>query len=96
MLGRPSLIFLLLCTPMEWRLSPTFSVTLQTWSWSGKGWLQRQNMGPAARTGISLAGDTKRNRLILFGGQITGGSIVSETWALQRSAVPPAGQPSQI
>jgi hypothetical protein len=58
--------------------------TLQTWSWSGKGWLQRQNMGPAARTGVSISADTKRNRMILFGGSVTGGGTVAETWALQR------------
>jgi hypothetical protein len=39
-----------------------------TWTWDGKHWTLRQDIGPAPRAVHAMAFDTKRGRLVLFGG----------------------------
>ena len=42
-----------------------------TWTWDGKHWTLRQDIGPAPRARHAMAFDTKRGRLVLFGGSNT-------------------------
>jgi len=39
-----------------------------TWTWDGKHWTLRQHFGPSPRYGHSMCYDSKRGRLVLFGG----------------------------
>jgi hypothetical protein len=39
-----------------------------TWGWDGKSWIQRQDMGPPARSGAVMTYDSDRQRTALFGG----------------------------
>jgi hypothetical protein len=55
--------------------------TGQTWQWDGQRWTQRQNMGPLQRDGCRLAYDAQRDRVVLFGGEGTGG-LAGDTWEL--------------
>ncbi len=59
-------------------------VTLgDTWQWDGEDWTQVSDSGPSARLSHSVAFDSGRNRLVLFGGQgdlSTGGILLSDTW----------------
>jgi hypothetical protein len=43
-------------------------VLVDTWSWDGKSWIQRQDMGPPARYGAVIVYDSDRDRTVLFGG----------------------------
>jgi hypothetical protein len=40
----------------------------QTWEWDGRPWTQRQDMGPTTRRLRALAYDSRRDRVVLFGG----------------------------
>jgi hypothetical protein len=58
-----------------------------TWEWDGKLWTARQDMGPGPRMGHTLAFDTARSRLVLFGGlAVPPGSenaaqrVMGDTW----------------
>jgi hypothetical protein len=42
-----------------------------TWAWDGSAWTQLTNTGPAARQVSSLAFDSVRERVVLFGGRDT-------------------------
>jgi len=54
-----------------------------TWSWDGKFWTQRQDMGPSARWGMGMAHDSGRSRTVLFGGQNDkSGANLGDTWEL--------------
>jgi galactose oxidase-like protein len=55
------------------------SVYKDTWQWNGKFWTQRQDIGPGARFCAGAAGDTKRNRMVVFGGT-TASSDLGDTW----------------
>lgn len=44
-------------------------------------WTQRQDIGPGARAGHMMAYDAERSHTILFGGRITGGAPIGDTWA---------------
>src|SRR5262249_488008 len=52
-----------------------------TWIWDGTEWTQVADTGPAARSGHSLAYDSARNRLVLFGGRTETNPVVGDTWA---------------
>jgi hypothetical protein len=39
-----------------------------TWLWDGKDWTQMDDDGPSIRIGFAVAGDTTRQRVVLFGG----------------------------
>jgi hypothetical protein len=59
-----------------------------TWEWNGTFWTQRQDMGPPPRSRHSLAFDSIRNRLVLFGGVGVSTSptdpvgLLGDTWEL--------------
>jgi hypothetical protein len=40
-----------------------------TWAWDGQAWTQVADTGPAARSGCSMAYDSGRQRVVLFGGR---------------------------
>jgi hypothetical protein len=54
-----------------------------TWTWDGKFWAQRQDIGPAGRGHYGLAWDEVRDRIVLFGGQAVGnvspGAVLADT-----------------
>src|SRR3954462_3596175 len=43
-------------------------------------WTQRQDIGPEGRTAHVMAYDRGRQRTVLFGGRISGGTVVGDTW----------------
>jgi hypothetical protein len=47
-----------------------------TWEWDGRRWEQRHVKGPPARNGASMAFDSDRNRVVLFGGS----GATGDTW----------------
>ena len=54
-----------------------------TWEWDGHTWAQIQNGGPSPRAEASMAFDSKRGRMVLFGGHNragTSGSRFGDTW----------------
>jgi len=57
-----------------------------TWAWDGSAWTQLTNTGPAARQVLSLAFDSVRERVVLFGGRDTTNFelqkdiLVGDTW----------------
>ncbi len=55
-----------------------------TWAWDGRDWLQLSPRGvpPAPRRAAAMAYDSKRARLVLFGGR-TPDSFFDDTWAFQ-------------
>jgi len=57
-----------------------------TWTWNGKNWTLRQHFGPSPRLGPAMCYDSKRGKLVLFGGVLSNGTIVADTW--EHSEVP--------
>ena len=53
-----------------------------TWSWDGKHWTLRQNIGPGPRMGVSMAYDRLRKRAVIFGGRDQETRLLSDTWEL--------------
>jgi hypothetical protein len=52
-----------------YRLTGTTSTYLNdTWEWDGKEWTQVEDTGPAPRSGMAMCFDSKRGRVLLFGG----------------------------
>jgi len=51
-----------------------------TWEFDGKSWTQRQVAGPSARNGAGATYDTRRDRVILFGGAGATG-FLGDTWS---------------
>jgi hypothetical protein len=41
-----------------------------TWEWDGSNWTQLDDTGPSARFASAVAADTKRERVVLFGGAV--------------------------
>ena len=67
-----------------------------TWGWNGSHWTQFQDIGPAPRWRHAAVFDTKRSRLMVFGGLVTAenplnaDSFVGDTWEhTDTSATPP-------
>jgi hypothetical protein len=56
------------------------SAVADTWEWNGSEWTLLSNSGPAARAGHTLAFDSARNRLVLFGGLDANGAVLGDTW----------------
>jgi hypothetical protein len=52
-----------------------------TWTWDGKHWTQRQNIGPGSRVGVAMTFDSQRKRAVLFSGG-PGGILRQDTWEL--------------
>jgi N-acetylneuraminic acid mutarotase len=59
-----------------------------TWQWDGKFWTQLQNMGPKARSFHSMAYDSQRGRMVLFGGAFPPNSRFGDTWELKTGSIP--------
>jgi hypothetical protein len=57
-----------------------------TWTWDGRDWFQVTSSvnGPVARTGHALAFDSRRGRVVMFGGRGAGigssGPLLDDTW----------------
>lgn len=51
-----------------------------TWEFDGTGWTQRQVAGPSARNAAGATYDTRRGRVILFGGAGANG-FLGDTWS---------------
>src|SRR5438105_4854819 len=49
-----------------------------TWEWDGEDWTQVADIGPFSRQWHSMAYDSKRNRVVLFGGNRVG--FLGDTW----------------
>ena len=52
----------------------------QTWEWDGRLWTQRQDIGPTTRRLHALAYDSRRDRIVLFGGS----TETSRQWEVKR------------
>ena len=53
----------------------------QVWVWTSGRWSARGNAGPPARTGLNVAYDPVRRRIVLFGGAVEGAQQSSgEVW----------------
>src|SRR5215212_3823397 len=66
---------------------PSRTGAVQTWEWDSRLWTQRQDMGPLARDSSVLTYDRQRDRVVLFGGQLSQIGAVSfpllgDTWEL--------------
>jgi Galactose oxidase, central domain len=57
--------------------------TSKTWRWTGKFWVQVQDMGPPPRRWHSMAYDTERDRVVLFGGILLTNTNYGDTWELE-------------
>jgi hypothetical protein len=51
-----------------------------TWLWDGVDWIQVADTGPAPRRKFALATDLQRKRVVLFGGELAGGTVARDTW----------------
>jgi len=52
-----------------------------TWEWDGHDWEHREHAnGPPPRANHALAFDSARQRVVLFGGRISGGPSGGDTW----------------
>jgi hypothetical protein len=56
-----------------------------TWVWEGAGWRQITGSGPPSRFVVSMASETARNRVLLFGG-FTGSTYHGDTWGWDGTA----------
>ncbi|WP_425273152.1 hypothetical protein [Paraburkholderia steynii] len=59
-----------------------------TWSWDGRFWTQRQNIGPQTRSGHAMAFDSNRKKMVLFGGIGPTKESLSDTWELAERSTP--------
>jgi hypothetical protein len=65
-----------------------------TWTWDGTSWAQRATSGPSPRWRHAMAFDSRRSRVVLFGGQSF--RTLGDTWEWDGSAwtmIPVAGPP---
>ena len=44
-------------------------------------WTQKQDVGPAGRIFPAMTFDASRERVVLFGGQVAGGTPTADTWS---------------
>ncbi len=52
-----------------------------TWEYDGTNWTKKTpTNSPSARCGAAMCYDSKRNVTILFGGQLSDGTVTNETW----------------
>jgi hypothetical protein len=56
-----------------------FTFLNDTWEWDGDDWTQIADTGPAPRAGHAMTYDSKRGRVLLFGGNNNGGAF-ADTW----------------
>jgi hypothetical protein len=63
--------------------SPGYELLRDTWTWDGRFWHQRQDMGPRPRIYHALSWDRARRRGVLFGGaaRVSGATVfLNDTW----------------
>jgi hypothetical protein len=53
-----------------------------TWRFDGTTWVQVSGSGPSARQYVSMALDTRRGHVVLFGGYDFSGRVLADTWTL--------------
>jgi hypothetical protein len=59
----------------------TSAPTADLYAWNGSAWsVVPVSATPPARAGGAMAFDRARNRLVLFGGSMLGGSVLDDTW----------------
>jgi len=71
------------------RVSPTrFETYGDTWAWDGAAWTQLAGDGPAPRDGARAVFDSRRGRVLLFGGIQIEPSVrlLNDTWAWEGAA----------
>jgi hypothetical protein len=51
-----------------------------TWEWDGEEWVQREDVGPAARSEYAMTYDAVRGRVVLFGGAAADQTALGDTW----------------
>ena len=51
-----------------------------TWEYDGTTWTSKATSGPSARMSASLAFDTERSKIVLFGGAGTDGAPLGDVW----------------
>ena len=51
-----------------------------TWLWNGSSWVQVSSTGPAPRGGHSMVYDSRRGRVVLFGGFGADSLVLADTW----------------
>jgi len=62
---------------------PEIQQLADTWEWDGSSWTQRATTGPSRRYKHAMAFDSARGRVVLFGGEFTGGGgneFMGDTW----------------
>ena len=52
----------------------------QTWTWNGTQWTLASTTGPSARYNFSMAYDSMRQRVVLFGGSDANQNELGDTW----------------
>ena len=62
--------------------SPQAPLAADTWEWDGQQWALRRDFGPEGRHTHALAYDSARDRYVLFGGVVTSGALMADTWEL--------------
>ena len=51
-----------------------------TWEWNGSTWTQSLAVGPTPRSVAAFGYDLARQRIVLFGGLSSAGSLLADTW----------------
>jgi len=78
--------------------SPPPTIFSFSWEWDGAHWTAKQDIGPGPRVGHSMAYDSARQRIVLFGGSElaldgaqSAGSVTGETWEQYEVGASPSG-----
>lgn len=76
--------------------SPFVLADTSTWTWNGSAWTEHAVSGPTARLGASMAYDSRRKVVVLFGGITTNNVALADTWEWNGTTwqpITPAAQP---
>ncbi|WP_091790402.1 kelch repeat-containing protein [Paraburkholderia steynii] len=74
---------------IETLTSPASVFLGDTWSWDGRLWTQRQDIGPQARCSHAMTFDGSRKKMVLFGGSGRGTQTdLGDTWELAERSNP--------
>lgn len=52
----------------------------ETWQWNGTAWTLAQTPGPSARNGPQMVHDSRRQRIVMFGGDTRTEGALADTW----------------
>ncbi|MCW5764842.1 MAG: hypothetical protein KIT68_02565 [Phycisphaeraceae bacterium] len=64
---------------ITWFDNGSTSIKADTWTWNGTAWTRAAVSGPAARYRHSIANDSTRARVVMFGGAAAAG-LLADTW----------------